>query len=230
VSKSFGNKHPRKEHLVRDGGGLAGEVADLRSDVEEAFTSNEKLENGSNAMTLEELLPAIKAAAFHMASSVFTSVERVLTGTDLTGAKASPPRNVVVGVTIATTGGTGTITVKGTDVNGDAIQEDFTIPGTTGNVIGVCAMETVTEVDIPAHGGHFTGSVVVGTGDKIGLKDKIKTRSGGAMVIQEIYDGNRVTNGVFALATVGLPNGTYAPNTPPNGTHSYTVLYERDPS
>lgn len=229
MSKSFGTKHPLKNHLVQ-GGGLAGEILDLRNDIEEAFTSNEKLESGSNALVLEEWTPPLKDTDFFMVSKNFTASAQVFTGTDLTGAKVSPPRNVVVGITIGTTGGTGTITVKGLDVHGSAIQEAFTIPDTSASVVGACAFEEVTEVDVPAHGGLFTGSVIVGTGDKIGLADKVKTRAGGAMVIQEIYDGSRVTNGTFALATVGLPHGTYAPNVAPNGTHKYAVVYERDPS
>lgn len=39
ISKSFGGEAPRRPHLVQDGkGGVAGEVGDLRSDVESGFS------------------------------------------------------------------------------------------------------------------------------------------------------------------------------------------------
>jgi hypothetical protein len=42
ISKSFGGEAPRRPHLVQDGkGGVAGEVGDLRSDVEAGFSALE---------------------------------------------------------------------------------------------------------------------------------------------------------------------------------------------
>ena len=40
-SRSLGSRGPRNPHLVRPGGGLRGEVQDLRKDVDEAFTALE---------------------------------------------------------------------------------------------------------------------------------------------------------------------------------------------
>ena len=41
-SRSFGSEKAKKSHLVRDGkGGVAGEVGDLRSDVETGFLALE---------------------------------------------------------------------------------------------------------------------------------------------------------------------------------------------
>lgn len=40
-SKAFGSQRAAKAHLVRGGGGLAGEVGDLRKDVEEGFQNFE---------------------------------------------------------------------------------------------------------------------------------------------------------------------------------------------
>lgn len=40
-SRAFGSKRAAKEHLLRGGGGLAGEIADLRNDVEEGFQNLE---------------------------------------------------------------------------------------------------------------------------------------------------------------------------------------------
>lgn len=41
-SKAFGSSRAKKAHLVRAGGGLKGEVADLRADVEEGFQNLEE--------------------------------------------------------------------------------------------------------------------------------------------------------------------------------------------
>jgi hypothetical protein len=41
-SKAFGSKRAAKAHLVRGGGGLSGEIVDLRKDVEEGFQNLEE--------------------------------------------------------------------------------------------------------------------------------------------------------------------------------------------
>lgn len=41
-SKAFGSQRAAKAHLVRGGGGLAGEIGDLRKDVEEGFQNLEE--------------------------------------------------------------------------------------------------------------------------------------------------------------------------------------------
>jgi hypothetical protein len=41
ASRSFGSERPHKSHLVTGKGGVAGEVDDLRSDIEDGFTSLE---------------------------------------------------------------------------------------------------------------------------------------------------------------------------------------------
>jgi hypothetical protein len=231
ASKSFGSKKPRLAHAIHPGaGGMAGEVEDVREDIEGAFSTLEDLSTlGTGPLVVEEWTnPAQKVANLFMHTVNFGTSAQVITGTGLTGTKRTPPRNVVVTVTIGTSGGVGTITVKGTDVNGAAISEPFTIPDTSAAVVGNKAFATVTEVDIPAHGGHFTGSVVVGDGDKIGLAKKIKVRTGGAMVIKEIVNGSIVTNGTFVVPATGLPNGTYAPNSIPDGSADYAVMYEKD--
>lgn len=41
-SKAFGSQRAAKDHLIRGGGGLAGEIGDLRKDVEEGFQNLEE--------------------------------------------------------------------------------------------------------------------------------------------------------------------------------------------
>lgn len=41
-SRAFGSQRAQKVHLLRGGGGLSGEIADLRNDIEEGFQNLEK--------------------------------------------------------------------------------------------------------------------------------------------------------------------------------------------
>lgn len=52
ASRSFGSERPQKAHLVRGKGGVAGEVTDLRNDVDDAFEALEdEIQSGSPAST-----------------------------------------------------------------------------------------------------------------------------------------------------------------------------------
>jgi len=72
ASKSFGSQSAAKPHLVRGSGGLAGEVADLRSDVEAGFANNE------NRLAF----PTINRVDAKSVSIAGTNIDFVLTGTD----------------------------------------------------------------------------------------------------------------------------------------------------
>lgn len=59
-SRAFGSQRAAKAHLVRGSGGLAGEIGDLRSDVEEGF---QNLEAKAGFPMLDALDPATLLAA-----------------------------------------------------------------------------------------------------------------------------------------------------------------------
>lgn len=51
ASNSFGSKRPQRSHLIRPGGGLKGEIFDLRKDIDEAFSTVEPGANFIGAFT-----------------------------------------------------------------------------------------------------------------------------------------------------------------------------------
>jgi len=223
----FSNQAPVKAHLVRGTGGIAGEISDLRDDVRNVLAP-------VAALTVEEFTNVAAADA----DGIKLSFASVATATSYTGAALdgvvgvaamSPPRNITVttaGVTPADA--PATLTVVGVDINGDAISEAIAIPQTATIAVGAKAFAKVTSLALTA--GDGTGALLtVGFGALIGLGEKLVTRAGFSGPVREIAAGSVVTNGVFASAAVGAPNGTYAPNSAPNGTNDYCLYYEYDP-
>ena len=233
MSKSFGSKLPKVPHLVQ-GGGVPGEIGDVRNDIEEAFVSIEDLSaSGSGPLCVEDLTnlaasaaTAIKTAAASAASaSSFSGA--ALNGSIGAGA-ISPPRTILI-----TTAGTtpadapATATITGVDVNGAVISETINVPQTATTAEGAKAFAKVTSITMPA--GEGTGATVAfGTGLKVGLAQKAKVRGGAVHVLGEMVDGARVVTGTFVAPATGAPNGTYSPATAANGTHDYVITYERD--
>jgi hypothetical protein len=62
-SRSFGAQVPQKGHLVRGSGGIAGEVADLRSDVDDGFLEMESEVAGPSQSQASLLLDTLATAA-----------------------------------------------------------------------------------------------------------------------------------------------------------------------
>lgn len=139
------------------------------------------------------------------------------------------PRNITFTLSNHADFDAGTATVVGTDVDGNAITEDFTIPdGGNATVTGAKAFLKVTSISFPA-GAGTGGSFEIGFGAKLGLPKKAKVVAGAAVgVVAEIAVGAQVTNGTFVVPATGAPYGTYAPNSAPDATRDYCVYYERD--
>lgn len=139
----------------------------------------------------------------------------------------SPPRNI----TVTTGGGTATqapatVTVTGTDIDGNTMTE--TISGVNGGAAtysGSKCFASVTSLALAA-GGGTSATMTFGTGTSIGLTKQAKTRAGSVNVAAEISGGSVVTNGTFTKAATAAPNGSYTPNSAPNGSTSYAVTYE----
>jgi hypothetical protein len=225
----FTKKGPKVPHLSLLGAkGLEGEVADLREDVRTSFLA-------MAAITVEEFVNPV-AASPNAIKLAIASVAAIVSysGAQLDGAVGgavmSPPRNL----TITTAGGTAadapaTATITGVDVNGAVISETITVAQTATIALGVKAFAKVTKIDLPAADG--TGATLAfGFGSVIGLGKKIKSRAGLAFVLKEAANGAVVTNGTIVAAATGLPNGTYAPNTIPDGAKTYAIFYEYDPT
>lgn len=182
---------------------------------------------------VDELTDPLAAAAAGLLAATATTVavQTVLTAGLLAAGKnelAARPRNV----TFTTAGGTpadapATATITGTDINGDALTEVVNIAQTATIANGVKAFKTITSIVYAA--GDGTGATVsIGYGNAFGLSRKAKTRAGAVMRGTEISAGSVVTNGTLVVAETGLPNGTYSPNSAPDGSKDYAIAYETD--
>lgn len=226
----FSKKAPVKPHLVQTGatGGVAAEVADLRDDVKRELAPMAALSEEEFTNPPAADVDAIKTA-FASAVTAQSYSGAALNGV-VGGADLLYPRNITV-----TTGAGGTpadvpatMTVTGLDVNGDVLTETINISQTAGTAVGAKCFKRVTQLDFPV-GQGTGGTMEVGFGAIIGLGKKIRVLAGAVSLLKEHAAGSVVTNGVLANPTTSPPNGSYAPNSAPDGTRDYWVLYAFDP-
>ena len=166
---------------------------------------------------------AIKAAT----ATVVTAV--TLSASDLvqTGL-ATNPRALVF-----TTGGTtpahapASCLITGKDINGLPISETLLLAQTATTAISVNSYARVTSIAYAP--GDGTGATIAITfAAPIGLRKTIKSRAGYLGLLKEIAGGSVVTNGALVDAATAKPYGTYAPNTPADGTTDYAIYYGYD--
>lgn len=231
-SGQFSGQRARKPHLVRGTGGLQGEVADLRQDIEDDLSANA-------AIAVEEYTDPAAADddAIRLAAATVASA-RTLSGSDLDGAvgeaEMTPPRNITIttaGVTPGDAPANATIKGKVRDPNGVLVDQEETIAvgQTATTVVGASAFSTVESIDEEAADGT-DATLAYGFGDVLGLAKPLVTRAGAAGVLKEIEAGSTVTTGTFVDAATEPPNGTYAPSTVPDGSNDYALYYEYDAS
>lgn len=231
-SGQFANQRSARPHLVNPGGGLAGELYDLRKDLQADFAANAAIavEEWTNA-------PVASTTAIRTAQATVTTV-RTLSGSALNGVLGSgvmdPPRSVSVttaGVTPANA--PATVTINGKDVNGDDLSEVVTVSQTAATVESVKAFKQVTSI-VEAAGDGVAATLAYGFGVKIGLGKKIKSRAGAIGALVEITGGARLAadaiTGTLVDAATSAPNGTYSPAAAPDGTRDYALYYEYDAS
>lgn len=237
-SNLFGAKGPAKPHLVR-GRGLSGEVADLRSDIDEAFTA---LEDGGGLTNVVEWVDPPTADVDYLmttrASSAsedtWTSATAEATAAWVAGTEMVPPRNLTI-----TTGAHADIDAVACVITGFvrnklgvliAQTDTITLTADAGATdAGTRAFSTVTSVVVPAQTGT-NGAITLGFGAIIGMPSAIKTRAGLTAPTREVSGGSIVTNGTFTTAAAQPPYGTYAPNTAPDASEDYALTYEVDPA
>lgn len=223
-SGQFSSQKAQKPHLLQGSGGVSSEIADLRADIKKDFVANA-------AIAVEEFTnpPAADPDALSLDAASVNGIRTVALGGVVGTAVMDPPRNVTVtvagGGTPADAAANGTVT--GTDINGNVISEVLALNQAGGTTAGAKAFRTVTSIVEDA--GQGAGATIsYGFGALIGLGKPIKTRAGRTGPIQEIAVGAVVTNGVFTTTAVGAPNGTYAPNSAPDGARDYCLYYEYD--
>jgi hypothetical protein len=218
----FNSKRAQKPHLLRGTGGLASEIGDLRDDIKAEFSP-------LAAIAVEEFTnPPAAGVALISTAAATTVAPRTATLLAL-AANISPPRNI----TVTTAGGTpadapATTVITGTDINGDALTETLNVSQTAATVVGAKAFASVTSI-VEAAADGTDATLSYGIGALIGLGKKVAVRGGLPAVVKEIAAGSlNPTAGTFALPSVGVPNGTYSPNSAADGARDYCLYYEQD--
>jgi len=178
-------------------------------------------------------LAASAATAIKTAIATTTSTV-TYSGADLNGSigagAISPPRNIL----ITTAGGTpadapATATITGLAIDGSAQTEAISVAQTGTTAAGVKAFASVTSIALTA-GQGTDATLSFGTGVVVGLDSKLRDVGGATNggVIKEVVNASVVTNGTFVLPATSPPYGSYSPNTAPNGTNDYALLYAVD--
>jgi hypothetical protein len=223
----FDSARPTQARFIEGKGGVAGEVDDLRRDVKATFAP-------LAAITVDEFTNAAAGGTAALKDATATTVAPatvLAAGLKAPGLAilAAQPRNVIfttAGGTAADAPATAVITGRGPD---DSAQtETVTLAQTAAVATGVKLWKSITSIAYAAADG--TGATVaIGIGDALPLSKPIKTRAGAVSLIKEHAAGSVVTNGAVATAAAAPPNGSYTPNSAPNGTNDYAVWYEYTP-
>lgn len=189
--------------------------------------------DGDQSRQIDEWTDPLAAAAagIKAATPVVEDVVELTAADLLAGGKAellARPRNI----TFTTSGGTpadapATATIVGTDINGDVLTETVNLAQTATIASGLKAFRTIETITYPA-GDGTDASVAIGFGNVFGFSKKIRTRAGALMYGKEISAGSVVTNGTLVSPTTSPPNGTYSPNSAPDGSKDYAIEYEPD--
>jgi len=213
----FGNQGPALPHLVKPGGGLSGEIADLRGDIVRVM-------GPLAAMTVDEFIDPALADVDGLELATASQVAlRTVTAFVAGGvaALAAYARNV----TITTAGSTpadapATALVTGT-YNGAVQTETINVPQTVTTAVGLKPFDTVTSVAYSAGDGtDCTQSIGFGAG--LGVSKVPLARGGGVNLIREVEAGALVVTGALTAA------GLYTPATPPDAANDYAIYYEYD--
>lgn len=188
---------------------------------------------GSGPLYWQEWTNPVAASAngLKTATATVATTSTVLAAALETAGKAALaayPRNV----TFTTAGGTAadapaTATITGTDIDDSALTETVNLAQTATIASGVKAFKTITSIEFAA-GDGTDATIAIGFGSVFGLAKKAKVRAGHVAVVQEIANGAVATNGTFVIPATGAPYGTYAPNSAPDGSKDYAILFERD--
>jgi hypothetical protein len=222
------SQRPDQSRFVTGKRGLAGEVGDLRDDVEEELSP-------MAALAVEEWENVAAADTDGVLASVASANGDVAyVEADLVGAAAvvlDPPRNVTI-----TTGGTAAngftdCEVVGKDINGDDMTEAIGSINSAATHAGAKCFAEVTGLNFTG-GTDATATHEAGFGSIIGLAKPMKTRAGAGAMLSAIEAGTlgAPPAGTVEVAGTAEPNGSYDASAAPNGTNDYAVYYEYDPT
>ncbi len=155
------NKGPRVEHIVRGQSGVAGEVAKLRKDTSDAFDAMEQ--SGIHVMRFDGPSTDTVDADGIMTATASVAAPTTYTGADFDGVLAPGTGPAIIRspkkVTLTIGGATpanwtgGTVTVIGTDADGDPLEEDVVSAAGAGTTTTVNYFASVEQVELPAAAG-----------------------------------------------------------------------------
>jgi hypothetical protein len=219
----------------RDGAG-AKVLAELARDmITQGNLSDSALTRGGAMQTVEFTDPPLADTDFFVVDRASSASADVINSGEAEWQSVSeldPPRNVTITTTSHADIDAVDVVVTGRvrDANGNLIAQTDTITLTDGGGAtdaGTRAFSYIDSIAIPAQSGTG-GELDFGFGDIIGLPSPIKTRAGLTAPIREVAAGAVATNGTFTTGAAQPPNGTYEPNSAPDGSNDYSLFYEAD--
>lgn len=228
-SQYFGAKVPARPHLVRGAGGVAGEVADLRADVDEAFDT---MENGGLVRADEFTDPPAADADGIKASFATAAAAQTFRAADMDGAEGATLTGGPRGIEITRTADVGSYQFADDIViKGKAYGEPVTLTFTPADADGGdtitsnedLGLDEITEAIFPADV-DAAGAYEIGFSAEMVLYRGIKDLAGIATPLREVEAGVVVTTGGFTGRKY-LP-----PVNVPNGTRDFAVVYVADPA
>jgi len=159
------------------------------------------------------------------------TADRVIGGALASGGRVvlDYPRPVLVTVTHATSIVAVSGITYGYDLDGQAIQEAWSVTatGTSKTAGGAVAFKVVSRVSVTAAADASADSIIVGTTAVLGLD----VTAAHATPQAEYTDAAVPTAGVITIASTAAnadPRGLYTPNQAPNGAKDYDVWYFSD--
>lgn len=214
----FGSQRAQVPHLVQPGGGLAGEVADLRRDIAASLAALAAISVDDYVNPAAGGVAALKAAT---ASSIAVQTITSFLAPGLAMLLAFG-RNITVttsGVTPADA--PATVLLTGT-YRGLPQTETINVPQTATTTVGVKPFDTL-ESAVYSAGQGVDALVSIGVGDALGTRQLPRLLGGGYVIVREIAVGVLVTTGALTV------EGLYTPAAAPDGTKDYAIFYPYTP-
>jgi len=231
------SQSPKQERFVYPSkGGVAGEVGDLRQDVENELAP-------MAAIAVEEYIDPLATAADNMTAATTSQ-----TTEDVLLPDATPAVGVLTQATIdnmaldaggarqllfTVAGGTPahrapTATVYGTNIDGKEASEVLPLPDVAGTALTGTFFSSVERVVLAA-GSGAGATVAIGLGALLGLGAAVRSRAGRVAVIQEVAAGSVVTNGVVTEGAEVAASDTGTADLSTGGTlGTETLIVEMD--
>jgi len=225
------SQSPKQERFVYPSkGGVAGEVGDLRRDLENELAN-------MVATTVDEYVdPMLGAADSLLAAAATVAAEVVLlpaalTTATLTNMLANPRQLLFTTAGSTPADAPANVAIVGKDPAGLPISETLVLAQTAAAVTSVNFYSEITSLTYPAADGT-DATVAIGIGAKLGLRVTPKLRTAKIAVLLELEDGAVAgTAGTFEAASASIaPYGAYTPNSALNGALDFALYYEYDPA